>query len=195
MTLPVEHRIVLLCESPVVENICSSSFGVRPALKGLTSSKTFHHGVDLRLLEQKVGFDARLVIEAVGENPLAGKFIAAWVHSIAQRPALRLFLCHLDKVFVKRNDVVQPHNVVAITGNTGDFTTGYHLHLGMRTRNGGPHRRSDLSLQRALAVGYVDPSNFLLVLEAFLSDDDLVFSNPDKTFDRRHKATQLHGPA
>lgn len=37
--------------------------------------------------------------------------------------------CHLSKALVRKNTVVKPGEVVAITGNTGTRTTGEHLHL------------------------------------------------------------------
>lgn len=39
---------------------------------------------------------------------------------------------HLSSVIVKRGDVVKPGQLIGYTGNTGKYTTGPHLHLGLK---------------------------------------------------------------
>lgn len=45
---------------------------------------------------------------------------------------LRTLYCHLSESKVQVGQVVKRGDVIALSGNTGNFTTGPHLHLGTR---------------------------------------------------------------
>lgn len=159
----------------------SSPYGVRD-LEGLETQSTFHHGIDLRLHKNTLlAFGCDVKIEAVGESDSCGKFIALWTMP-SKGNSKRVFLCHLNDIKVKAYEIIEPGTIIASTGNTGKYTTGPHLHLGVRNNLGGVHSRFNLSYTDAANVGYEDP---ILSLKIYNADhcDIVTKDNGTQTID------------
>lgn len=72
---------------------------------------------------------------------------------------LEAIYCHLDSVEVSKGDNVPLKGLIALTGNTGEFTTGPHLHLGIKIEwNKGKGWNKDYGNGYR---GAIDPSWFL----------------------------------
>ena len=139
--------------------LCSSKYGVREL--SLEDDKTFHHGVDLAVpIGTEVIFDSKFRVSHVGEDSFCGKFVVGWLidPDINVRP-IRVFMCHLESTDCLPGLEMSAGEVIAATGNSGDYTTGAHLHLGVRLHTNGRHSRHDLSYEAAEKAGYEDPLN------------------------------------
>lgn len=96
----------------------------------ITGKKSIHSGIDL-----SAGLDTTVammpgVVESVGQNSVAGKFVTI------KHGALSVTYCHLSETLVKKNYKVIAGSKVGITGSTGR-ATGEHLHLACKL-NGKP---------------------------------------------------------
>ena len=102
----------------------SSEYGYRThpvtGVKG-----TFHNGVDLPVpTGSRVNAMANGTVVAVGYENGGGNYIR-----IKYDNGYETFACHLKGSTVKQGDRVQAGQQVAISDNTGIYTTGAHLHF------------------------------------------------------------------
>ena len=102
----------------------SSEYGYRT--HPVTGQKgTFHNGVDLPVpTGSRVNAMANGVVTAVGFENGGGNYIR-----IKYDNGYETFACHLKGSTVKVGDRVQAGQQVAISDNTGIYTTGAHLHF------------------------------------------------------------------
>ena len=102
----------------------SSEYGYRT--HPVTGQKgTFHNGVDLPVpTGSRVNAMANGVVTAVGFENGGGNYIR-----IKYDNGYETFCCHLKGSTVKVGDRVQAGQQVAISDNTGIYTTGAHLHF------------------------------------------------------------------
>ena len=102
----------------------SSEYGYRT--HPVTGQKgTFHNGVDLPVpTGSRVNAMANGVVTAVGYENGGGNYIR-----IKYDNGYETFCCHLQGSTVKVGDRVQAGQQVAISDNTGIYTTGAHLHF------------------------------------------------------------------
>jgi murein DD-endopeptidase MepM/ murein hydrolase activator NlpD len=99
----------------------SSGFGYR--ISPFTGLREFHKGLDISNREgTKVIATADGVVTFAGKNGLFGDMIKIdHGHGIMTRYG------HLEKMLIKRGDVVKRGDVIGLMGNTGR-STGPHLH-------------------------------------------------------------------
>ena len=102
----------------------SSEYGYRT--HPVTGQKeSFHNGVDLPVpTGSRVNAMANGVVTAVGYESGGGNYIR-----IKYDNGYETFACHLQGSTVKVGDRVQAGQQVAISDNTGKYTTGAHLHF------------------------------------------------------------------
>ena len=118
---------------PLDEYRVTSGFGNRRApTKG---ASTNHNGVDL-------GVPVNTPVKA----PMVGKVVKAWFDEkngggnsmVIEHPdGTRTGYAHLNKFVASQGDIVNPGDVIALSGNTGR-STGPHLHLTVRNPDGIP---------------------------------------------------------
>lgn len=90
-----------------------------------TGKQSLHNGMDFYARSNEVY--AMMVGEVikVGHDKRSGSYVTI------RHGNYTVSYCHLSKALVRKNTVVKPGEVVAITGNTGR-STGEHLHLSAR---------------------------------------------------------------
>lgn len=90
-----------------------------------TGKQSLHNGMDFHARSNEVY--AMMVGEVikVGHDKRSGSYVTI------RHGNYTVSYCHLSKALVRKNTVVKPGEVVAITGNTGR-STGEHLHLSAR---------------------------------------------------------------
>lgn len=104
----------------------NSSFGSRYDPTGIRG-QTFHYGVDLKAPEgTPIGawFSGTVIEE--GYSYGSGNYI--WLD---HGSGVKTFYCHLSRIDVERGQRVTQGTQIALSGNTGKYTTGPHLHMGL----------------------------------------------------------------
>lgn len=92
--------------------------------------KTMHYGMDLRAYYENVySMFAGIVLEA-SYSSKSGYFV------MVDHGACVCSYLHLSKLMVKSGQRVHAGQLIAVSGNSGSRTTGPHLHLSCRTKNG-----------------------------------------------------------
>ena len=111
-------------------NRLSSPFGYRThPVTGQKSS--FHNAVDIPVpTGTRVNALANGVVTAVGWESTGGNYV-----KVKYDNGLETFCCHLKNATVKVGQKVTPGDQIAVSDNTGAYTTGAHLHFGVK-RNG-----------------------------------------------------------
>lgn len=111
--------------NPLLIMEVTSPFGVRwhPVFK----QYRHHDGVDLRANSDGVFSPYDGVIQKVASDYAYGNiiFINHGLNTLS-------FSAHLAKPLVTKGDVVKRGELIAISGNTGAYTTGPHLHFGIK---------------------------------------------------------------
>lgn len=104
----------------------NSPFGSRYDPVGVRGY-SFHYGVDLRAPEgTPIGAWFSGTVESTGTSYGSGNYI--WIdHGYG----VRSYYCHLSRIDVKKGQHVTQGTQIALSGNTGYYTTGPHLHLGL----------------------------------------------------------------
>lgn len=104
----------------------NSGFGTRYDPLG-SGTYTYHRGVDLWAPEgTQVGAWFSGTVISTGYSVGSGNYI--WLdHGYG----VRSFYCHLKRIDVSTGDNVMQSTQIALSGNTGENTTGAHLHLAL----------------------------------------------------------------
>lgn len=113
----------LIC-LPLAKLFITSSFGYRR--HPLTSSYSFHNGVDLRARSDTVFALTGGHIAAVTYDEALG------IHISIDHDGFSSHYGHLSRVFVTAQDTVAAGQAIGITGKTGRVT-GEHLHFAVRS--------------------------------------------------------------
>lgn len=114
---------------PLEQIKINSSFGWRKdPITG--KAKSFHNGVDLYARKDKVMAMLPGVVERVGNDRRAGLFV------VLRHGDFKVSYCHLSKILAYKGKIVAAGDVVGITGDTGSRTTGEHLHLVVKNKDG-----------------------------------------------------------
>lgn len=87
-----------------------------------TGKRKFHGGLDLHARGDEVMAMMSGRVIKVGQDKTSGKYVTL------QHGRYTVSYCHLSKILVVRGTLVQPRDVVGITGSTGR-STGEHLHI------------------------------------------------------------------
>lgn len=91
-----------------------------------------HQGIDIAIAEGSyVRASGAGVVVSAGEDPVYGKFVR-----IRHADGYETVYGHASELFVEESDVVQRHEVIALSGNTGR-STAPHLHFEI-LREGNP---------------------------------------------------------
>ncbi len=108
---------------PLDRMVITSPYGWRR--DPFTGKQKLHNGMDFHARNNEVyAMMAGEVIRA-GHDKRSGGYITI------RHGNYIVSYCHLSKTLVRKNTVVKPGEVVAITGNTGR-STGEHLHLSVK---------------------------------------------------------------
>lgn len=104
----------------------NSAFGSRYDPVGIRGYG-FHYGVDLRAPEgTPIGAWFSGTVVSAGYSHGSGYYV--WLdHGYG----VKTFYCHLSRVDVVKGTHVTQGTQIALSGNTGVYTTGPHLHLGL----------------------------------------------------------------
>lgn len=116
-------RQYLSVSYPLDRMVINSPYGWR--CDPFTGKQSLHNGMDFHARSNEVY--AMMVGEVikVGHDKRSGSYVTV------RHGNYTVSYCHLSKALVRKNTVVKPGEVVAITGNTGR-STGEHLHLSAR---------------------------------------------------------------
>lgn len=108
---------------PLNRMVVNSSYGWRR--DPFTGKQKLHNGIDFHTRSNEVY--AMMVGEVikVGYDKRSGNYVTI------RHGNYTVSYCHLSKALVRKNTVVKPGEMVAITGTTGR-STGEHLHLSVR---------------------------------------------------------------
>jgi murein DD-endopeptidase len=116
------HRY-LSVSYPLDKLVVNSPYGWRH--DPFTGKQKFHNGMDFHTRSNKVYAMMKGEVTKVGHDSRSGNYITI------RHGNYTVSYCHLSKALVKKNTIVKPGEVVAITGNTGK-STGEHLHLSVK---------------------------------------------------------------
>lgn len=105
---------------PLDRMVINSSYGWRR--DPFTGKQKLHNGMDFHARSNEVYAMMEGEVIKVGHDKRSGNYVTI------RHGNYTVSYCHLAKALVRKNTVVKPGEVVAITGNTGR-STGEHLHL------------------------------------------------------------------
>jgi len=108
---------------PLDKMVVNSPYGWRR--DPFTGKQKLHNGIDFQSRSNEVYAMMEGEVTKVGYDSLSGRYVTI------RHGDYTVSYCHLSKVMVRKNALVKPGEVVAITGNTGR-STGEHLHLSAR---------------------------------------------------------------
>lgn len=123
----IKHRISNVA-FPLRDIWITSPFGIRRDPMN-RKRRRMHNGLDLRARYEPVYSMMPGVIAAVASSKNGGYYVTV-NHGVCVCSYL-----HLSKILVKRGQMVQAGQMVAISGNSGKRTTGPHLHITCRWGN------------------------------------------------------------
>ena len=96
--------------------------------KGTLWKKGIHQGIDLRAENKNVYCICKGIVERT-EYDYGG--FGNYVRIKEENSEKRIYLCHLEKIYVKKEEVVTYTTIVGKMGNTGNSTTP-HVHIEIR---------------------------------------------------------------
>lgn len=108
---------------PLDRMVVNSPYGWR--CDPFTGKQKLHNGIDFQARNNEVYAMMEGEVTKVGYDSRSGCYITI------RHGNYTVSYCHLSKALVRKNTIVKPGEVVAITGNTGR-STGEHLHLSVR---------------------------------------------------------------
>lgn len=127
-TLPGGIDIGDFSPTPYILNVpfhVNSEFGSRQS--PITGAFEFHSGIDLRAPMNSAVYSLfNGTVKDVGFSVLIGNYLR-----IDHGDGIETLCMHLNDVVVNKGDVVEQHQLVAYSGNTGTQTTGPHLHFNL----------------------------------------------------------------
>lgn len=113
-------RQYLSVSYPLDRMVVNSPYGWRR--DPFTGKQKLHNGMDFHARGNEVYAMMEGEVIKVGYDKRSGNYVTI------RHGNYTVSYCHLSKALVRKNTVVKPGEVVAITGNTGR-STGEHLHL------------------------------------------------------------------
>ena len=113
-------RQYLSVSYPLDRMVVNSPYGWRR--DPFTGKQKLHNGMDFHARSNEVYAMMEGEVIKVGYDKRSGNYVTI------RHGNYNVSYCHLSKALVRKNTVVKPGEVVAITGNTGR-STGEHLHL------------------------------------------------------------------
>lgn len=122
-----------------------------------------HNGVDYGVRWKPVYAVIDGTVISSGEDISGGRLIKYETAPISNEHGdfkLQFIYYHLDSMKVKSGDKVKRGQDIGVSGNTGKYTTGAHLHFGMK-----PYFKKDGKWQRDYNNGYkgaIDPLPFMI---------------------------------
>ena len=121
---PIDSKEFLLVTSP---------FGMRTDPMD-HSKQQMHKGIDLRAdhaVLKATEDGGRVIAVGTDANSSGGRSVTV-EYDREDGSKYRVFSCHLESTDVKVGDVVKAGQQLGITGNTGQRSTGPHLHMGVK---------------------------------------------------------------
>lgn len=101
----------------------TSEFG--PRVHPITGKDSFHTGIDIGVPEgTRVNASAGGIVTEAGNSDIYGNFV-----KIKHDEHYVTFYAHCSEITVESGTVVRQGECVALSGNTGRYTTGPHLHF------------------------------------------------------------------
>ena len=102
----------------------SSPYGWR--IHPMTHKRKFYAGVDLRAHYEPVYAMLPGEVINTGFESKGGNFISL------RHGNIKVTYCHLSYIGVKKGTIVHAGQPIGVSGNSGQYTTGPHLHLGVK---------------------------------------------------------------
>ena len=109
----------------------NSDYGWRKKPFFFQKEKQFHKGLDLKAeIGEKVFSAAEGIVKTASLDAGGyGKLI------IIEHPSgFRTYYAHLNKIYVKKNQILKTGSLIGLSGNSG-YSTGPHLHYEIRNQN------------------------------------------------------------
>lgn len=104
----------------------NSKFGPRNDPTGMRGY-SFHGGIDLYAPNgTPIGAWFSGTVESCGYSSGGGNYV--WID---HGSGVKTYYCHLSRIDVKSGQQVDQGDQIALSGNTGIYTTGPHLHMGL----------------------------------------------------------------
>lgn len=101
----------------------TSEFG--PRVHPITGKDSFHTGIDIGVPEgTRVNASAGGIVTEAGNSDIYGNFV-----KIKHDDTYVTFYAHCSEITVETGTVVRQGECVALSGNSGRYTTGPHLHF------------------------------------------------------------------
>ena len=117
-----KFKLAPLYQSPVKSGYISSRYGMRT--DPITGKRTFHKGLDIASkIGEKIYTIGSGFVTFAGRKKGYGNVI-----EIQHSDSLKSRYAHLNRLFVKKGDVILKGKKIATMGNTGRVT-GPHLHI------------------------------------------------------------------
>lgn len=103
----------------------TSEFGDR--IHPITGKQSFHTGIDIGVKEgTRVATVAGGIVQEAGQNTAYGNYVL-----VKHEEGIATFYGHCKEILVQVGTVVRQGETIALSGNTGQYSTGPHLHFGV----------------------------------------------------------------
>jgi murein DD-endopeptidase len=113
-------QLYLSVSYPLDKMVVNSPYGWRR--DPFTGKQKLHNGIDFHARNNEIYAMIEGEVTKAGYDSRSGGYVTI------RHGNYTVSYCHLSRVLVRKNAVVKPGEVVAVTGNTGR-STGEHLHL------------------------------------------------------------------
>ncbi len=135
------HSPLSIVHSPLASPLhITSPYGMRR--HPVTGKMRLHAGVDLRANFEPVYAMLPGEVLNVGYEPKGGNFISL------KHGNIKVTYCHLSHIGIAKGSTVYAGQPIGISGNSGQYTTGPHLHLGIKDLQSG----QPISASKLLAI-------------------------------------------
>lgn len=153
-------RQYLSVSYPMDRLVVNSPYGWRR--DPFTGKQKLHNGMDFHARSYEVYAMMEGEVIKVGYDKRSGNYVTI------RHGNYTVSYCHLSKALVRKNTVVKPGEVVAITGNTGR-STGEHLHLSAKYK--GKYINPNILLQ------YIEDIRKEMIANLMVTTSDLISTN------------------